>query len=201
METIPRTPRGDAALLLAGLAAALLSLQAWRPGAALAAALLVALIGLRRGTPLPVAVAAAAAAGSAFVHFAVAPAHFAEWWGFGLFFVVCAEVQLGWALLLGRTHGRRLLAVGLTGSLLLVGLWTLSRTTGLPFGPEPGVPEAVGVPDLVSVLLEVLTAAACAWALAAPKGAAARIGVALRPVSVVFAVALTAWALTAVGAA
>ena len=122
--------------------------------------------------PLPLAIASAATAGSALVHFAVAPEHFAEWWGFGLFFVLCAEVQLGWALLLGRIRGPRMLAVGLAGSLLLVALWALSRTTGLPFGPEPGVPEEVGVPDVVSVALELLTAAACAWALVAPARSA-----------------------------
>ena len=36
---------------------------------------------------MPLAVASATAAGSAVVHFAVAPEHFNEWWGFGLFFV------------------------------------------------------------------------------------------------------------------
>jgi hypothetical protein len=94
-----------------------------------------------------------------------------------------------------------MLSVGMAGSLLLVGIWLLSRTAGLPFGPEPGVAEDVGIPDLVSVGLELLTAGACAWALVAPGRSAARIGATLRPVAVGLAVALTAWALTAVGAA
>ena len=196
-----RDAGADVALLLAGLAAALLSFQSSRPALAVSAALLVALIGLRRGMPLPLAIASAAAAGSALVHFAVAPEHFAEWWGFGLFFVICAEVQLGWALLLRRTHGARMLVAGLAGSLLLVGLWALSRTAGLPFGPEPGVAEEIGIPDLVSVALELLTAAACASALVAPGRFAVRIGPVVRPLAVVLAVALTAWALAAVGAA
>ena len=164
-------------------------------------ATVVMLIGLRRTLPLPLAIASAAAAGSALVHFAVAPEHFAEWWGFGLFFVLCAEVQLGWALLLGRARGNRMLAVGIAGSLALIGLWAVSRTTGLPFGPEPGVAEAMGVPDLVSVVLELVTAAACAWALVAPTRIAARVGLPARVLGLALTVALTGWALAAVGAA
>ena len=135
------------------------------------------------------------------MHFAVAPEHFGEWWGFGLFFVLCAEVQLGWALLLGRNRSRRMLAVGIVGSLLLVALWAVSRTTGLPFGPEPGVPEAVGSPDLVSVVLELLTAGACAVALLAPGASPGRLALPVRALGLAGAVALTAWALVAVGAA
>jgi hypothetical protein len=200
METIKLDQRYEAMLALVALATALLTFQTWRPGAAIAAAVLVGLVGLRRGLPVPLVVASTAAAGSALVHFAVAPEHFAEW-GFGLFFVLCAEVQLGWALLLGRIRGNRMLAVGLVGSLFLVAVWTLSRTTGLPFGPEAGVPEEMGVPDLVSVVLELVTAAACAWALAARGRVAARSRLPLRVLGLALTVALTVWALAAVGAA
>ena len=135
------------------------------------------------------------------MHFAVAPEHFAEWWGFGLFFVLCAEVQLGWALLLGRIRTNRMLAVGIGGSLFLVAVWALSRTTGLPFGPEPGVPEEIGVPDVVSVVLELVTAAACGWSLIVPNRIDARMGLPLRALGLALTIALTAWALAAIGAA
>ena len=36
-------------------------------------------------------------------------------------------------------------------------LWLWSRTTGLPFGPEPGEPEAIGLADCAACLLEVVT--------------------------------------------
>ena len=36
-------------------------------------------------------------------------------------------------------------------------LWAYSRTLGLPFGPEPGVPEAVGLADCADCALEVVT--------------------------------------------
>jgi hypothetical protein len=203
MDTIRRYFPADGMLAIAALAAALLAFQAWRPLTAIAAAVLIVLVGLRRGLPLPLALASATAAGSALVHFAVAPEHFAEWWGFGLFFVLCAEVQLGWALLLKRSSGNRMLAVGLVGSLFLVAVWVLSRTSGLPFGPEPGVPEEMGVPDLVSVVLELVTAGAgaCAWALAVRTRVAMPVAIPVRVLGVALSIALTAWALAAVGAA
>jgi hypothetical protein len=36
-------------------------------------------------------------------------------------------------------------------------VWFWSRTTGLPFGPEPGEAEAVGLADCAACLLEVVT--------------------------------------------
>ena len=153
---------------------------------------------LSAGTFGAVAILSGVAAG---IHVGVAPEHFAEWWGFGLFFVLCAEVQLGWALLLGRAGGNRILAVGLVGSLFLVAVWALSRTSGMPFGPEPGVPEEIGVPDLASVALELVTVGACAWALVAPTRIAARVGLPARVLGLALTVALTGWALAAVGAA
>jgi hypothetical protein len=201
MDTIRRYFPADGMLAIAALAAALLAFQAWRPLTAIAAAVLIVLVGLRRGLPLPLALASATAAGSALVHFAVAPEHFAEWWGFGLFFVLSAEVQLGWAVLLKRASGNRMLAVGLVGSLFLVAVWVLSRTSGLPFGPESGVPEEMGVPDLASVVLELVTAGACAWALAVRTRVGVPVAVPVRVLGVALSIALTAWALAAVGAA
>ena len=201
MDTRSFFSRTEAAIAVVALAAALLTFQTWRPGPAIAAAVLIGLVGLRRGLPLPLVIASVATAGSALVHFAVAPEHFAEWWGFGLFFVLCAEVQLGWALLLGRIRSNRMLAVGIAGSLALVAVWALSRTTGLPFGPEPGVPEEIGLPDVVSVVLELITAAACAWALLVPNRIAVRTSLPLRALGLALTIALTAWALAAVGAA
>jgi len=199
MDTRAFEGRTEATLAVIALAAALLTFQTWRPATAIAAAVLIGLVGLRRGLPPPLVIAATATAGSALVHFGVAPEHFAEWWGFGLFFVLCAEVQLGWTLLLGRIHSNRMVAVGLAGSLALVATWALSRTVGLPFGPEPGVPEEIGLPDLVSVVLELITAMACAWALLVPNRTTVRLSLPLRALGLAVTIALTALALAAVG--
>ncbi len=188
-------------LLLGSLAAAVLALQSWGIAASIAVAAAAGIVGARRGLSLPLALAAASAAGAGLVHFAVAPEHFGEWWGFGLFFVLCGEVQLGWAVLLGRRHRTRMLALGIAGSLFLIVTWGLSRSTGLPFGPEPGVPEAVGVPDVVSVALELVTVVACTWAVLVPPRVRAWAGIPIRVAALSAAVLATAWALVAVGAA
>ena len=140
----------------------------FRPGGVAAPLLVAAVtvaIGVGRRLPFTLSLAAASAAAAGFVHFAVAPEHFAEWWGFGTFFVLCGEVQLGWAFLVRRSRGKLSLSVGLAGSLLLIVLWAASRTTGLPLGPQPGVPEPVGTADVLAIALEAVTAGACLWAL------------------------------------
>lgn len=148
----------------------------------------------------PLLVAAAAAAGSGLIHLAVAPEHFKEWWGFGTFFVLCAEAQLAWALLVPSRPARKLLVFGAAASLALVALWAVSRTSGLPFGPEPGTAEEVGTPDLISVALELLTAAGCAWALAAPPAPGRLPAFAPRLAGFAAVTSLTAWAIAAVAA-
>jgi len=46
-------------------------------------------------------------------------------------------------------------------SVWVVALWLVSRTTGLPTGPQPWQPEAYGVPDVVASCAELVTAVAC----------------------------------------
>ena len=153
-------------LLLAGaLAAAALCFPRWGVAAALLVATVTLGVGLSRRVSSSTSIAAASAAAAGFVHFAVAPEHFAEWWGFGTFFVLCGEVQLGWALLVRRVPRNWMLIIGLAGSLFVVFLWTVSRTWGLPLGPDSGVPEAVGTPDVLAVVFELVTAASCVLAL------------------------------------
>ncbi len=96
-----------------------------------------------------VAVAAVASAAAAGIHFAVAPEHFHEWWGFGAFFVVSGTAQLAWAVFPSKAW------IGIGGNALFIVLWAVSRTHGLPFGPDPNTPEAVGPVDLVSIGLEL----------------------------------------------
>jgi hypothetical protein len=95
--------------------------------------------------------------GSAALHAAVVPEHLAEWRAAGLFFVVLTVAQLGVAgLLLARLRPLLLLTAALVSAVPL-GLWLYSRSVGLPFGPEPGVPEAVGLVDVAATVLGVLT--------------------------------------------
>jgi FtsP/CotA-like multicopper oxidase with cupredoxin domain len=64
-------------------------------------------------------------------------------------------VALAAAVLAAPT--RRLLAAAAVGTLCAVGLYLVSRTVGLPIGPRPGKPEAVGLADLACTFVEVLS--------------------------------------------
>lgn len=108
--------------------------------------------------------------GAALIHVGVSADHFQEWWAAGLFFLVSAAAQLGWAgWCWARPASRRVLLAGAGGSAALALVWVVSRSSGLPIGPEAGVAEPVGLADTVCVALEVLSAglavvAATAWA-------------------------------------
>jgi hypothetical protein len=100
--------------------------------------------------------AAALSVTAALIHFSVAPAHFGEYWGFGAFFAVVAVLQLGWAELVRRgTASERLLALGAAGNLAVAVVWLLSRSVGLPIGPDAGQAEGVGIHDALATLDEI----------------------------------------------
>jgi hypothetical protein len=187
---------GDSLLLVGTLVAAALCFSRWGLAAALLVAAATLSVGVSRQVSAPMSIAAASAAAAGFVHFAIAPEHFAEWCGFGTFFVLCGEVQLGWALLVRRVPRSWVLAIGLAGSLFLVFLWAVSRTFGLPLGPDPGVPEAVGTPDVLAVAFELVTAASCALALR-PRQALA-VPRALVPCLLAVTSLAVAWALLSI---
>ncbi|HNS00988.1 MAG TPA: hypothetical protein PKM78_01240 [Anaerolineae bacterium] len=90
------------------------------------------------------------------LHLLVMPEHFEEWPGYGLFFLIVALAQLVYAvLLLRRPASRTLLVAGIVGNVLIVGFWAFTRTVGVPFGPEAGEVEAIGMVDTVSKLVEL----------------------------------------------
>ena len=122
---------------------------------------------IRRHGPVALFAGAVSVAAAGAVHLAVVPEHLAEYLLFGLFFAVVGVGQLGAAVAVLLRPGRRLLLTIATAEVLLALLWWVSRTTGLPIGPEPWSPEAVGVPDVLCVVVEVL-------------GAAVLVGLALR---------------------
>jgi hypothetical protein len=105
-------------------------------------------------------VLAAGLLGAAAIHAAVLPEHFDEWLAAGAFFVALtlAEAAAAAAVLAWdrawRTPGLVAAVVVSAGPLLV---WLVSRTVGLPFGPEAFEPESVGVADVLSCLLELTT--------------------------------------------
>jgi len=99
---------------------------------------------------------AALSAGAGAIHAAVVREHAAEYWLFGAFFVLSAVLQLAWAWLILARPSRGLYALGAAGQALVVLIWVVSRTAGLPVGPDAGLPEAAGAADTLSTVLEVL---------------------------------------------
>jgi FtsP/CotA-like multicopper oxidase with cupredoxin domain len=98
-------------------------------------------------------------AGAAAIHLSVAPEHFREYVPYGVFFAGAAAAQGGLALGVLIRPGRALPLAACAACVGLVVLWALSRTAGVPIGPESGGPDAVGVADLACVALESLAVA------------------------------------------
>ena len=129
---------------VAALAAVAVVPLAWRLVAPAAAPLLLA--------------AAFCSAGAAAIHFAVANEHFGEWWLFGVFFVCVGSAQLAWAVLALVRPRAWLLIAGALGNVAVVAVWIVTRTIGLPFGPDAGTADSFGLPDIAASILEGLVA-------------------------------------------
>ncbi len=111
---------------------------------------------------LPVAVASEIAG---LIHLAFVREHLHEYVPFGLFFLASGLFQIVWAVMVFSPRSRAFFAIGLVANAGTAILWAISRTAGLPIGPEHWTPEAVGVPDVACTILEAIVVAGCAWAL------------------------------------
>ena len=148
---------------------------------------------------------AAALLGTVAIHAAVIPEHLDHWTAAGAFFLVLALAELAVGLDLLRA-GRRptSLYAAAAVSILALAVWLWSRTTGLPFGPEAGIPESAGVADAAACALELgtlLIAAALLRRTARPRagGGSARPGPAsahIRSLTVAAAIAVGVIGLT-----
>jgi len=98
---------------------------------------------------------AAGLVGSAVVHAAVVPEHLTEWSSAGVFFVVLTAAELAVAIQVGARLQRTVLAAAAVVSAGPLLVWAYSRSFGMPFGPEAGVPESIGLADCAAVVLEV----------------------------------------------
>jgi hypothetical protein len=133
---------------------------------------------------------AACLAGAAVVHAAMVPSHTGESALEGWGFVLSAWAQLALAVaVLARPVRRVAVAIVVTNAVLIV-VWAVSRTAGLPFGAHAGHAESVTFVDGVCVALEgvavVVGAALVGWRplrrlarLRRPVGAAGAAGAVL----------------------
>lgn len=92
--------------------------------------------------------------GAAAIHAAVLPEHFNEWPAAGAFFVGLAAAELTVATLVVR-EVRSSLHLAAVVSVAPLMLWLYSRTAGIPFGPEAGTAENVGLADVAASALEM----------------------------------------------
>jgi hypothetical protein len=99
---------------------------------------------------------AACSLGAATLHFAYSPSHLAEYWLYGIFFVVLAWSQMFWAIGVVLRPWRWLLVAGIAGNVAVIAVWVLSRTVGVWVGPNATVSEAATYPDVLSTVLEAV---------------------------------------------
>jgi hypothetical protein len=86
--------------------------------------------------------------------------HFSHYWLYGVFFMVATYGQVLWGVALWRNRASaRTLTIGAYANLVIVAVWLLSRTLGIPFGPYAFDAEPVGAADAVATIDELLIAA------------------------------------------
>jgi hypothetical protein len=99
--------------------------------------------------------AAVALFACAAIHIAVIPDHLNHWVVASAFFLALALAEVAGGVLLLREPGQNVLIGVAAASVIPPALWLWSRTSGLPFGPNAGVPEPVGLADLAAGVLEL----------------------------------------------
>ena len=106
---------------------------------------------------------------AAVVHFGFAPAHLAEDWAHGWFFLAIGWFQVAFAVLIVTRPRRWVWAAGLLVNLGIIATWAVSRTAGLPFGPTALRKEAATTPDIICSLIEGAIILGAALALLFPR--------------------------------
>jgi hypothetical protein len=89
------------------------------------------------------------------IHMLATPLYFEQWLGYGVFFFIAAVLQVAYSMALGvAPPNRTLLWLGIAGNALLIALWAVTRTVGIPFfGPMAGEVLPVGLLDGVAQIL------------------------------------------------
>jgi hypothetical protein len=116
---------------------------------------------------------AAAAVGAGTLHLAAAGEHLQESRALGVAFVAAGAFQLAWGVLVAVRDSRLALLAGGSASIVFVGTYLLSRTSGLPVGSEAFEPEPLALAGVLCCALE-LPVAVGALLLARRPGALRR---------------------------
>lgn len=105
---------------------------------------------------------------TAVIDFAVAGAHYSEYWAFGVFMLGSAWLQLTWAVGLLVRPSRLLLAAGVVLNAGIVAVYLVSRTVGDVVGPTPHDVKPVGFGDAFGTVCETLLVVAAVLLLVRP---------------------------------
>lgn len=95
-----------------------------------------------------------ATTGAGAIHLVHAASHLSQWAPLGIGFYAAGVLQIAWAGAILVSGSRRLLYAGALLSALFVGFYLLTRTLGMPVGPEAFEPEAFGRADVLCAALE-----------------------------------------------
>jgi hypothetical protein len=114
-------------------------------------------------------VLAACSLGAAAIHFGYAPAHLAEYWLQGVFFIALAWWQVLWAAGIALRPRRWVFAVGIVANVAVIAVWAFTRTRGVWLGPHANVTEAATFPDILATSLEGVVVVGSALALLGPR--------------------------------
>jgi MFS family permease len=101
-------------------------------------------------------------AAAAVIHFAVAGAHFQEYWLFGVFMLAVAWLQVLWTVAAARRSSALLLWGGAVVNAGVVAVYIVTRTVGDVIGPTPHEVESLGFGDGLCTVLEAVIVAGCA---------------------------------------
>lgn len=112
---------------------------------------------------------AIASGATAVIHFAVAGAHFQEYWLFGVFMLAVAWLQGLWAAAVVVRPSRWLLWSGAILDAGVIAIYIVTRTAGDVVGPTPHAAEPLGFGDGLCTVLEAAVVAGCCWLLVSRK--------------------------------
>src|SRR3954465_13194423 len=108
------------------------------------------------------------ASGAGVLHLAMVPSYWGSSVVEGVGFALTGWAQIAIAVLLLTSPSRVLLRVTMLVNVVAIGVWMISRTTGLPFGDQHGQPRAGQFIGLVCVGIEIASVLLAAWWLEHP---------------------------------
>ena len=89
------------------------------------------------------------------MHAWVCREHFQEWVVYGIFFLCASTLQAGWSVLILVRPSATLLLAGVAGNAAVVVTYAISRSVGIPFGPDAYRPESVNPIGLAATMCEL----------------------------------------------